>query len=142
MDGNKTSHLATRPLSASTIGTQNNSYKLSKKSIPRPATASTFTFQKHSTTGKMSLRNSDDNTTHKSILDLTYSGDYLDRHQDRFQNSENNPFTPRIKKRNTKSFLSQSKHYAPPTKSPKKKDGGGNYKITEKKIEAMNNLDR
>ena len=71
---------------------------------------------------------------------LTYSGDYLDRHKDRFVNETQVPFMPRTKKRKGKSFLSQSRHYAPPApaadKSSKTKDnkstssgsGGGSNK--------------
>ena len=53
--------------------------------------------------------------------ELTYSGDYLCRHSERFNHSAGvKPFTPRTKKRNTaKSFLSQSRHYAPPVQRPK-----------------------
>lgn len=58
--------------------------------------------------------NSPRNKSQKAdILNQTYSGDYLDRHEERFKNTDT-PFTPRLKKRTGKSKLLESKHYAPP----------------------------
>lgn len=59
-----------------------------------------------------------------NVLDKTYGGDYLDRHRGKFKNTDE-AFTPRTKKRQGKSYLSQSKHYAPPLslgKGTKKKE--------------------
>ena len=52
---------------------------------------------------------------------LTYSGDYLDRHSNRFKGSAEKAFIPRTKKRQATSYLSKSRHYAPPVRIPKKK---------------------
>lgn len=147
-DGSQTFASVSRPLTASSSWSQNN--RASRKANPRPATASTFTSrQQLGASQKISPRMCEENATRKSILDLTYSGDYLDRHQDRFQNTENMPFQPKIKKRHTKSFLSQSKHYAPPTQPVKKKDDSSTslnskkYKeLTKEDIEAVDYSDR
>lgn len=123
----------------------------------RPATAASA---RYSTASRKSLnatpKSELQNTTKQDLRTLTYSGDYLDRHKDRFVNESQMPFMPRTKKRKGKSFLSQSRHYAPPVtvdrsstkddKSPstgsggsKKgaaaKDGGDDLKIIIKKDE-------
>ncbi|XP_077965805.1 spermatogenesis-associated protein 7 homolog isoform X3 [Styela clava] len=86
----------------------------------RPRSSSSFHSQHRSKSGysprssTTSNPNSPRNKSQKSdILNQTYSGDYLDRHEERFKNTDT-PFTPRLKKRSGKSYLSNSKHYAPP----------------------------
>ena len=133
-----------RPLTASSSWSPNR-YNAAPLQ-PRPATADTFTTHKSNTTTKLSPRS---NGVKKDVLNLTYSGDYLNRHQDRFHNSDGSLFTPRTKKRPGKSFLSQSKHYAPPVRASKKKDSerkpgsSGSYKkLTQEDVRNISELDR
>ena len=122
-------------------------------STARPKTATSHASRKSFGTEKHSLHSPENATgTRKDVLNLTYGGDYLDRHQDRFYNGNGAPFTPRTKKRAGKSFLSQSKHYAPPVQSHKKKSSSKDASsprskssckhITEEDVKQIDQTDR
>ena len=113
--------VTSRPLTATSSWSPSHYEPYAQSTTARPKTASSFTSRKSFGTEKLSPRSAG-NATRKDVLNLTYGGDYLDRHQNRFCNSEGKPFMPRTKKRSGKSFLSQSKHYAPPVHSRRKKE--------------------
>lgn len=105
----KTGHDEPRPQSVSSYYSERSSRR-SYTSPGRPRSASSTPYF-----GASNSKSPRDRTQIRKpdVLTETYSGDYLDRHEDRFKNADT-PFTPRLKKRPGKSHLSQSKHYAPP----------------------------
>jgi len=143
-----------RPLTAtSSWSPQQFEPYFSPNTTLRPKTATSYTSRKSFGTERVSPRSPENaNATRKDVLNVTYGGDYLDRHQDRFCNAEGTPFTPRTKKRSAKSFLSQSKHYAPPVHSHKKKSvskdlsspkSKSNHKhITKEEVQRIDETDR
>nr|XP_009861671.1 spermatogenesis-associated protein 7-like [Ciona intestinalis] len=80
----------------------------------RPSTARPSTARSRGDLRSTNRKNATMKSPRQQVMDVTYNGDYLERHEERFNKTEK-PFTPRTKKRPGKSFLSQSKHYSAPT---------------------------
>ncbi|XP_076817852.1 spermatogenesis-associated protein 7-like isoform X2 [Clavelina lepadiformis] len=82
----------------------------------------------------------------KNVMEVTYSGDYLNKHENRFHNSEMLPFTPRTKKRKGKSFLASSEFYAPPARNMQKKKNEKKTldqdHVTVDNVKTLNDTDR
>lgn len=106
----KTGHDEPRPQSVSSYYSERSSHR-SYTSPGRLRSASSSMLDVGSSNSKSPRGRT--LTRKPDVLTETYGGDYLDRHDDRFKNV-GTKFTPRLKKRSGKSYLSQSKHYAPP----------------------------
>nr|CAB3266522.1 spermatogenesis-associated protein 7-like [Phallusia mammillata] len=93
---------------------------LSKSWVDDYGSSSSSRSGKSAVSSRKNKKTTESKSPKPGVMNVTYSGDYLDRHSQKFDNKNNSAFTPRTKKRKGKSFLSQSKHYAPPVVTPRK----------------------